>query len=345
MPCLGWHINVMGGDMMRLSRKVWCCCMLACLFVGMIRFCYGDRRYEFELRILSRAPDLNQYAVIRSQVQDSPLYHMPYGYFLYRDALRENGVKSYILTDKLCSQAGTFFGDALGCPIVYVPCGGGKSFFGELPKLAFPGHSNVVEVIQDTTSCSNALKAIDDNMTLQFHWLNSDELQSFDLLEQVGEWSGIGASKWDHFGRGKTSVDLAKTEAREAMTACAILAAFPDLRTARIDETVPIVEKRVFWRGRAPAFSRVEIVAQRGFDFYDENGHLYASLSISVDYDSPYGWQLEGYEKIYKAIFSEVFRQLKMSSGKCVVHGKALYDGDKGLGIVCDLKKENADVR
>ncbi len=331
------------------SKRVGCCCILACmlayLLVGMIWSCCRDRRYEFELKILSRAPDLNQYAVIRSQVQDRHDYHMPYGYFLYHDALRENGVESLILTDQMCSQAGTFFGDALDCPVAYVPCGGGKSFFGELPKLAFPGHSNVVEVIQDTTSCSNALKAIDDNITLQFHWRNSDELQSFDLLEHVGEWSGIGATKWDYFGRGETSVDLAKAEAKEAITACAILAAFPDLRTARIDETVPIVEKRVFWARRVPVFSRVEIVAKRGFDFYDENGSLYASLLIGVDYDSPFGWQLEGYEKIYKAIFSEVFRQLRMSSGRCVVRGKALYDGVKRIGLVCDLKKENMDAR
>ena len=73
---------------------------------------------------------------------------------------------------------------------------------------------------------------------------------------------------------------MAKMEAKEAITACAIKAAFPKIRMPRIDELTPDEEKRVIIHGRAPLPVRAKLVAQRKFDFFAEDGHLYASLRI-----------------------------------------------------------------
>ena len=137
-----------------------------------------------------------------------------------------------------------------------------------------------------------------------------------------------------------TTEENAKQCAKEAITACAIKTAFPNLRTPRIDEDAPIMGKRWFWHGRAPILCHLDVVATRKFNFYDENGILFASLRINVEYNNPSGWDLKGHDEVYKAIFKEVFKELKSSKGGCIVRGKAHYDDVVGIGVIPGLKRK-----
>ena len=60
----------------------------------------------------------------------------------------------------------------------------------------------------------------------------------------------------------------------------------------------------------------------------------------SVEYNNPSGWDLKGHDEIYKAIFKEVFKELKSSKGRCIVRGKSHYDDAIGFGIISGLKRQ-----
>jgi hypothetical protein len=325
-----------------------CCCLpaivVAAFYIGIL--CH-PRYYEFELRMFYKAPDLNQYSVIYSRTQDGCLYHMPYGYSLYHEAMRENGIGALILTDTLLRHAGAFFGGVRATP-TRIPWDGGASFFGSFPAMEFSGHSNVVATIQNSMACSNALQAIETNAVLKFRWSDGHMFEEhnpsyLDLVDDIGEMSGIGSVGDGFYGwRGITSEEDAKKCAKEAITAYAIKTVFPGLRAPRINEETPIMGKRWFWHGRAPALCHEDVVVTRTFTFYDENDCLFAFLRINVEYNSPsrFAWQLKGHREIYKAIFSEVFKELKLEQGGTVISGRSYYDAPNGVGVIRNLRRE-----
>lgn len=334
---------------MGITKKIGCgCCCVPVVLIAALQIwpLCKSRDYEFELRIFDKVPDLNQHSVICTGTYSwdrRGVHPMPYGYGLYHDAMRENGIGALILTDELLRNAGTFFKGALAGPI-RIPWEGEASFFGRLPTIEFAGHSNVVAVIQNTMSCSNALQAIETNAVLKFRWngrrTDSDAPESFEVVDYIGECAGIGTVRYDASGRGVTTEENAKECAKEAITACAIKTAFPRLRTPRIDEEAPMVGKRWFWHGRAPILCRLDVVVARTFRFYDEKDNLFASLRINVAYDNPSGWNLKGHDEIYKAIFKEAFKELKASKEGSVVSGKSHYDDATRIGVVSDLKRK-----
>lgn len=338
---------------MRKVRKIGCgcCCLPVILIAALLLWPHcKSMDYEFELRIFDKVPCLNQYPVIytRTYFRDYEWlgHNMLYCYGLYHDAMRENGIGALILTDQLMREAGTFFEGASAYPI-RVSWENGASFFGRLPKLEYIGHSNVVASIQNTKACSNALQAIETNAVLKFRWngqpLASDAPKSFNVVDVIGEYSGVGTVEYDTRGRGVTTEENAKECAKEAITACAIRTAFPRLRTLRIDEEAPIMGKRWFWHGRAPILCQLDVVTTRTFKFYDENGHLFASLCINVEYDNPSGWNLKGHDEIYKAIFKEVFKELKSAKERSVVSGRSHYDDAAGIGVISVVKRKLLD--
>jgi hypothetical protein len=69
---------------------------------------------------------------------------------------------------------------------------------------------------------------------------------------------------------------------------------------------------------------------------------LFASLRINVEYNSPsrFAWQLKGHREIYKAIFSEVFKELKLEQGGTVISGRSYYDAPNGVGVIRNLRRE-----
>ena len=326
-----------------------CCCVPVILIVAIhVWSICKHRDYEFELRIFNTAPDFNQYSVVYSQKRPGgfvpSFYLAPYGYGLYHEAMRENGIDALILTDGLMRTASMFFEGGPAEPI-RIPWEGGVSYFGRLPAMGFSGLSNVVASIQNTMACSNALQAIEKNAILKYRLgvprLDSDAPYSFEIVDYIGECAGIGTLKYDSSGRGVTSEENAKQCAKEAITACAIKTAFPGLRTPRIDEEYPVMGKRWHWHGRVPILCHLDVVATRKFNFYDENGILFASLRINVEYNNPSGWDLKGHDEIYKAIFKEVFKELKSSKGRCIVRGKSHYDDVGGVGVISGLKRNN----
>lgn len=330
---------------MRRMKKVGCgcCCFLVILIAALqIWPLCKSRDYEFEFRIFDRAPDLNQYPVICVRDYEWPIHKMPYGYSLYYDAMRENGIGAFILTDELLGEAGIFFEGARRISI-RTPWEGGAGYFGRLPAMEFSSHSNVVVAIQNSVACSNAFQSIEMNSLLKFLCggprLGSVKSYSMEVVDYIGELAGVGRVKWALNGRGVTTEENAKKCAKEAITACAIKTAFPSLRTPRIDEEAPIMEKRWFWHGRAPILCRCDVVATRTFKFYDEYGRQFASLRIIVEYDNPSGWNLKGYDEIYKAIFREAFKELKASKEGCIVSGKSHYDDVGGVGVVSGLRR------
>lgn len=329
-----------------------CCCLPVILIVAFhVWSICKPRDYEFELRTFDKAPDLNQYSVVYSRIyfrdHDGGYYRMLYGYGLYYDAMRENGIGALILTDELSRNAGTFFEGARGVP-TRIPWKG-ESFFGRLPTPEFVGHSNVIAAIQNTMACSNALQSIETNAVLNYRYdlpgLDSNAPYSFEVVDYIGKCVGVGTMEYDSSGRGVTTEEIAKKCAKEAITACAIKTAFPSLRTPRIDEDAPIMGKRWFWHGRAPILCHLDVVATRKFNFYDENGILFASLRINVEYNNPSGWDLKGHDEIYKAIFKEVFKELKSSKGRCIVRGKSHYDDAVGTGVISGLKRQGFEGR
>ena len=325
----------------------WCCLPVILIIAFHVWLLCKHRDYEFELRIFDKAPDLNQYSVVYSQKKPiglvEPFYLAPYGYGLYHDAMRENGIGALILTDELLRKAGTFFEGASARP-GRIPWEGGASYFGRLPVMEFSGLSNVVFSIQNTMACSNALQSIETNAVLKYRWglsgLDSNAPYSFNVVDYIGECAGVGTVRYDSSGRGVTTEENAKQCAKEAITACAIKTAFPNLRTLRIDEGYPIIGKRWHWHGRAPILCHDDMVASRKFNFYDEKDRLFASLRIDIEYDYPFGCLLKGHDKIYKAIFKEVFKELKSSKGGCIFRGKSHYDDAGGVGVISGLKRK-----
>ena len=108
----------------------------------------------------------------------------------------------------------------------------------------------------------------------------------------------------------------------------------------KIEELAPVEEKFIVMHGRVPFPCCAEIVTERMFRFYDEDGRLFASLRIHVSHDALHGWHVQGYEKIYKAIFKQVFKELKPSNQRCVVRGSSRYDKECDKGVVFDVKRE-----
>lgn len=330
---------------MRRMKKIGCgCCCLPVILIAALEiwpFC-KSRDYEFEFRIFDRAPDLNQYPVIYVRDYKWPIHEMLYGYGLYYDAMRENGIGAFILTDELSGEAGMFFEGARRISF-RTPWEGCAGYFGRLPAMESSNHSNVVAAIQNTVACSNAFQSIEMNALLKFQKgdprLGSVEPYSIEVVDYIGELAGVGRVKYDLNGRGVTTEENAKKCAKEAITACAIKTVFPSLRTPRIEEEAPSREKRWFWHGRAPILCRSDVVAARTFKFYDENGRLFASLRINVEYDNPSGWNLKGYDEIYKAIFKAAFKELKASKEGCIVSGKSHYDDVVGVGVVSGLTR------
>lgn len=329
---------------MSSRSKIGCCSMLIFVLACIAWLCCYAKYYEFELCIYDRVPDFDQYAIIGAKVQD--WYRMPYGYALYRSAMRENGIGSCVLTDRMACHVGLFFGgggvssDGIG------PWEGESGFFGELPKIDFPGHSNVVAVIQHTKPCLNAIMAIETNAILQCRRPYRDEPQGFNVMDEICCWSGIGAWPVGPLGNhyyGMTMDEVTK-EAKEAITACAIKAAFPGIRMPRINEMDPVEETRVIIHGRAPIPVRAKLVTERRFNFLSEDGRLFASLRIKVSYNR-HGWNLNGFMEIYKELFRQVFAELKKPSGKILVRGKVHYDNDNGVGVVHDIERESILAR
>ena len=318
---------------MSLSGKIGCCSLLMGALACIVCLCRHAKDYEFEFCIYGRVPDLDRYAVIEAKVQN--WYRMPYGYALYRSAMRESGIGSFVLTDRMACQEGSFFGGGHVTPNGIAPWDGDSGFFGELPKIDFPGHSNVVAVIQNTKSCQNAIMAIETNAILQCRWPFRDAPQSFNVMDEICCWSGIGVWPDGPYGNHYhgTTRDMAKMEAKEAITACAIKAAFPKIRMPRIDELTPDEEKRVIIHGRAPLPVRAKLVAQRKFDFFAEDGHLYASLRIKPAYDF-HGCPVNGFKKIYTEIFRQVFAELKNPSRMMLIRGKVNYDNVNDVVMV-----------
>ena len=318
---------------MSLSGKIGCCSLLMGALACIVCLCCHEKSYEFELCIYDRVPDLDQYAIIEAKVQD--WYCMPYGYALYRSAMRENGIGSYVLTDRMACHVGSFFGGGRVSPDGIGPWEGDSGFFGELPKIDFPGHSNVVAVIQHTKPCLNAKMAIETNAILQCRRPYRDVPQGFNVMDEICCWSGIGAWPVGPLGNhycGMTTDEVAK-EAKEAITACAIKAAFPGIRMPRIDEMVPDEETRVIIHGRAPLPVRAKLVSQRKFDFFADDGHLYASLRIKPAYDF-HGCPVNGFKKIYTEIFRQVFAELKNPSRMMLIRGKVNYDNVSDVVMV-----------
>ena len=319
---------------MRLRNKVGCCSLPICVLACIAWLCCHAKYYEFELCIYDRVPDLDRYAIIEAKVQH--WYHMPYGYALYRSALRENGIGSLVLTDRMASHVGSFFGGGRVSRDGIGPWEGDTGFFGELPKIDFPGHSNVVAVIQRTKPWLNAKMAIETNAILQCRRPYRDVPQSFNVMDEICCWSGIGVWPAGPLGNNYygMAMDVVAKEATEAITACAIKAAFPGIRMPRIDEMEPVEETRVIIHGRAPIPVRAKLVTQRRFNFLSEDGRLLASLRIKVSYDR-YGRDVNGFMEIYRELFRQVFAELKKPGGKMLVRGKACYVN--GTGVIRDL--------
>lgn len=329
---------------MSSRSKIGCCSMLIFVLACIAWLCCYAKYYEFELCIYDRVPDIDQYAIIEAKVQD--WYPMPYGYALYRSAMRENGIGSYVLTDRMACHVGLFFGGGRVSSDGIGPWEGDSGFFGELPKIDFPGHSNVVAVIQHTKPCLNAIMAIETNAILQCRRPYMDAPQGFNVMDEICCWSGIGAWPVGPLGNhyyGMT-MDMVAKEAKEAITACAIKAAFPGIRMPRIDEMVPDEETRVIIHGRAPIPVRAKLVTQRSFNFLSEDGRLFASLRIKVSYDR-YGRNVNGFMEIYRGLFQQVFAELKNSSSKMSVRGKVHYDNDNGVAVVHDIERESILAR
>jgi hypothetical protein len=323
---------------MRQKNKVGCGCLSMCILVCITWFCCRPINYKFELKISGRVPDLDRYAIIEGKVRDC-YDPVPYGYALYYDAMRENGIGSFFLTDRMASHVISFFGGGRVSPDGIGPWDGDSGFFGELPKLEFPGHSNVVEAIQGTAPCLNALMAIETNAVLQCRWPYRDAPESFNVMDRICCWSGIGMWLSGPLGNNYYGMtrDMVTKEAKESITACAIKAAFPNMRTPRIDEERPLEDEFIVMHGRAPLPCRLKMAAQRTFNFHDEDGRLFASLRIKTAPDRLRRLPIDAYEKIYKAIFRQVFAELKPTSGTGVIRGKACYVND--TGVVRDLER------
>lgn len=327
---------------MSSRSKIGCCSMLTFVLACIACLCCYAKYYEFELCIYDRVPDLDQYAIIEAKVQD--WNGLPYGYALYRSAMRENGIGSYVLTHRMACHVGSFFGGGRVSPDGIGPWEGDSGFFGELPKIDFPGHSNVVAVIQHTKPCLNAKMAIETNATLQCRRPYMDVPQVFNVMDEICCWSGIGAWPVGPLGNHyyDMTMDEVAKEAKEAITACAIKAAFPGIRIPRIYEMDPVEEKRVIIHGRAPIPVRAKLVTERRFNFLSEDGRLFASLRIKVSYDR-YGRNVNGFMEIYRALFQQVFAELKNPRGKILVRGKVYYDN--GVGVVHDIERESILAR
>lgn len=299
---------------------------------------FGGHRYEFELKISDSAPDFNQHVVVFVNVDTHHTHWYPYGYSLYRDSMRDNGMNSLILIDRMASEADVFFGGS-GTSTYFKPFGS-VGFFGELPQKELSSQLDLVRAVQELQPVKDALAAIDANAVFQFR-NSSGEKDDFEMLRRICDWSGIGPY-WDLWGgwigreirEGKNE---AKCAAKEALTACAIKSVFPNLQMPKIVEKFPVEEEIVMMHGRAPFPVHVKVPTQRTFDFYFAEGGSFASLSIKLAYDRFNRNTLEEKVKKHEAIFRQVFSELKTASGKTIIRGQSYYDAASGTGIIRNL--------
>lgn len=308
---------------------------LAILGIGLAYFGWlrvRQGRYTFELWVDGPIPDLNQYAII--EVKDQDGYPMPYGYALYHDAMRTNGIDALLLLDKLSYNANILFGGRYARPDRIENWHRTPGFFGEFPKLEFPGHSNVVCAIQRTQACSNAIAAIEAGVSFQHRWAWADNPSCVNLKDWVCYWSGIDCC------HGYVTKDAEIEDAKEAITACSIRAAFPDIHVPRIVEMRPVEEEFIILHGRVPLPVRAKLVTHRVFRFHGEDGQLFAELRIKIANDKCRGQNVPGYRKIYNAIFCRAFKELKLTKGRRVIRGSVCYDQENDEAVVCCIEKE-----
>lgn len=288
-----------------------------------------DRCFGFELEIFGRVPDLNQHAVVYAKIRHSP---EPCGYILYHDAMRESGINSLILTDKLlCYYASEFFGEWRS--VSGESSDGDVGWFGRLPSVEFPGQSELVRVAEGMQPVRDALAAIDTNAV----FLCRDSLGKMTerTVYDYVHWStGIGIP-WESDRRRDV------LETKEALTACAIGMAFPDVKMPKIEELRPVEDRIWMMHGRAPVPVRVNVEAERIFDFYSANGELYARLRVKPAYSRLSYGELDWNLKKYQAIFRLVFSELKSCGERRTLRGRSYYDTVTQTGVIRNLKRED----
>ena len=140
-------MSVVSGDSFSGNAR-WCCSV--CWLLSVLSC------WTAEIVVLDSSW---RFSVGFQKIRHSP---EPCGYILYHDAMRESGINSLILTDKLlCYYASEFFGE-------WRSVSGGSSegdagWFGRLPSVEFPGQSELVRVAEGMQPVRDALSAIDTN--------------------------------------------------------------------------------------------------------------------------------------------------------------------------------------